>query len=271
MYYSININQIAIATYNKAEEAIKLDLIDGCIMEYLQKQSTSRFAKKNFTIKDEEVYFLICYENIIKQLPLLNIETKDAIGRRIKKLKEGRIINHFVDRKNNNKVYFNTTDLFETFFSYDLTDEKPNPSVLKTERLTDEKPNHNIYDKNINDNSINDKEKYKKENLNELIDNDLRFIAEDKEQIKIFLLDRKERKKTITERGLSILLNELNVLIDRGYNVKYCIDRAIQSNWVGIKSEWFKDNNINQKSTTQPVDYNFNGKDFINSIAEDNE
>lgn len=270
MYYSININQIAIATYNKAEESVKLDLIDGCIMEYLQKQSTSRFAKKNFIIKDDEVFFLICYENIIKQLPLLNIETKDAIGRRIKKLKEGRIINHFVDRKNNNKVYFNTTDLFETFFSYDLTDEKPKGFGFQNGRLTDEKPNHNIYDKNIKDNSINDKEKYKKQNLNELIDNDLRFTEEDKEQITIFIQDRKERKKPITERGLSILLNELKDLIDRGYNVKHCIDRALQSNWTGIKSEWFKDNNSTQKNTTQLVDYNFSGKNFINSIAEDN-
>ena len=160
MYYSININQIAIATFNKSKETVKLDLIDGCIMEYLQKQSTSRFAKKNFLItEDNEVFFLICYDNIIKQLPLLNIETKDAIGRRIKKLKQANIINHFIDRKNNNKIYFNTTDLFETFFSYDQTDEKPNPNGLQTERLTDEKPNHNIYDKNIKDKNINDKEK----------------------------------------------------------------------------------------------------------------
>lgn len=152
MYYSININQIAIAIHNKAQETLKLDLIDGAIMEYLQKQTTSKFAKKNFIIKDNEIYYLLCYENIITQLPLLNIETKDAIGRRIKKLKESHIIKHFVDRQNNNKVYFNTTELFETFFSYDQTDLKPNPHGFKTESLTDLKPNQ---DNNINDNNIN--------------------------------------------------------------------------------------------------------------------
>ena len=164
MYYSININQIAIINHNKTLNT-NLDLIDGCLMEYLQKQSTSKFAQKNFIVKDNEVYFLICYDNIIAQLPLLNIQTKDAIGRRVKKLKELGIIKYFVDRKNNNKVYFNTTELFETFFSYNQTDLKPNPPVLKTERLTDLKPNH-INDKNINDKNIKDtKEKnIKKEN-----------------------------------------------------------------------------------------------------------
>lgn len=269
MYYSININQIAIAKYNKAKESNKLDLIDGCIMEYLQKQTTSNFAKKNFIIINSEVFYLLCYENIIQQLPLINIETKDAIGRRIKKLKEENIINHFIDRKNGNKIYFNTTDLFETFFSYDLTDEKPKPSVLKTERLTDEKPNHNIYnDNSINDNSINDKVKHKKLTLEENLNNDLRFSEEDKEEIKVFLQDRKERKKPITERGLNILLNELKDLVDRGYKIKYCVDRAIQSNWTGIKSEWFRENNNMNKNIKQTISYNFDCKDDLNSIIE---
>jgi hypothetical protein len=167
MYYSININQVAIATFNQSTEITKLDLIDGCIMEYLQKQSTSNFAKKNFTTKDGEVYYLLCYDNIITQMPLLNIENKEVIGRRIKKLKEMSIINHFVDRKNNNKVYFNTTDLFETFFSYDLSTQKSIPLDSKVDTLSTQKSDH-IYDKNINDkNIISNKKINKKENLEE--------------------------------------------------------------------------------------------------------
>ena len=152
MYYMITTNQIAIVNFNKSSP-LKLDWADGYIIEYLQKQTTSNFAKKNFVIKDNEIYFLLCYDNIIKQLPLLNIETKDAIGRRIKKLKTLEIINHYVDKKNHNKVYFNTTDLFETFFSYDQTVYKPNPHGLQTESLSVHKPNH-IYDNNIKDNNI---------------------------------------------------------------------------------------------------------------------
>ena len=150
--------------------------------------------------------------------------------------------------------------------------KKEGSDSLKSRGQGSEKVGDYIYN-NIdikNNNTIINKKKNEKKDFENLIDNDLRFSEEDKKQIKIFLLDRKERKKPITERGLSILLNELKDLIDRGYNVKHCIDRAIQSNWTGIKSEWFKDNNSTQKNTTQPVDYNFSGKNFINSIAEDN-
>jgi len=126
----------------------------------------------------------------------------------------------------------------------------------------------------ISDNNISDKEKYKKENIYELIDNDLRFTEEDKEQIKIFLQDRKERKKPITERGLSILLNELKGLANRDYKIKYCIDRAIQSNWTGIKSEWFKDSVKSgiegQNNAVKVVSYNFSCKSDLDSIVEDN-
>lgn len=219
MYYSININQIAIATFNKSKETIKLDLIDGCIMEYLQKQSTSRFAKKNFLItEDNEIFFLICYDNIIKQLPLLNIETKDAIGRRIKKLKQANIINHFIDRKNNNKVYFNTTDLFETFFSYDQTDEKPNPNGLQTERLTDEKPNHNIYDKNIKDKNINDKEKN---------------IKKEKPFIKP---SREEVQEYIVQESLSINANSVMSYYDKQNWVKKNGQPVV--NWKSTIKNW---------------------------------
>lgn len=50
MYYNISINQKAIVDFNK-QNTIKIDLIDGVIIEYLQKQSTSSFAKRNHIIK----------------------------------------------------------------------------------------------------------------------------------------------------------------------------------------------------------------------------
>ena len=49
MYYSININQIAIARHNNKYDT-NFDLVDGAILEYLQKQSTSAFAKRNYKI-----------------------------------------------------------------------------------------------------------------------------------------------------------------------------------------------------------------------------
>lgn len=154
MYYNININQKAIVEFNLDNE-IKLDLADAFIIEYLQKQSTSQFAKRNFKIINNEVYYLLNYENIIKQLPLLNIDTKDAIGRRIKKLKNLKIIKHFIDRQHYNKIYFTTTELFEIFFSYQTVQE-PKPNGSRTESQTVQEPNQYI-DNNIKDNNIKDK------------------------------------------------------------------------------------------------------------------
>jgi hypothetical protein len=149
-----------------------------------------------------------------------------------------------------------------------------------TEKPYTENTDYNNTYKNNNDINKNDiikdrKEKnLKKLSLEEILDNDLRFTEEDKEQIKIFLQDRKERKKPITERGLSILLNELKDLIDRDYKIKHCIDRAIQSNWTGIKSEWFKDSSksgtIGQNNANKVVSYNFDCKSDLDSIVEDN-
>lgn len=167
MYYNISINQKAIVDFNK-QNTIKVDLVDGVIIEYLQKQTTSSFAKRNHLIKDNEVYFLLSYENIITQLPLLNIENKEVIARRIKKLKDLQIINHFVDRKQGCKIFFNTTDIFESFFSYDLPTQKSSAPDSKVDTLPTQKSSAIYIDNNINDNYISDNRKiYKKENEND--------------------------------------------------------------------------------------------------------
>ena len=59
MQYSININQLAIVNHNN-RFGTNLDIIDGVILEYLQKQSTSTFAKRNFKIVDGAVFYLLC-------------------------------------------------------------------------------------------------------------------------------------------------------------------------------------------------------------------
>jgi hypothetical protein len=160
MYYSININQIAIATHNK-NFATNLDLIDGAIIVYLAQQSISVFAKKNFIIYENEVYYRICYDNIISQLPLINIENKEVIGRRIKKLEKSGVIKFYIDKKNNNKTYFTTTELFENFVSKVPT-QKSIPADLEVGTHPTQKSTH-IYDNDTNDNStIYSKEKINK-------------------------------------------------------------------------------------------------------------
>ena len=231
MYYNISINQKAIVDFNK-QNTIKIDLIDGVIIEYLQKQSTSSFAKRNHIIKDNEIYFLLSYENIITQLPLLNIENKEVIGRRIKKLKDLKVINQFVDRKQNNKVYFNTTDIFESFFSYDLPTQKSNPPDSKVENLPTQKSNHIYIDNNINDNNINDNKKIykkeislsKKEDLEQIKENHLKennYSQEEEEAVKEYFDLRYKQHKGLakTERALKTLLNGIQELKSKGYDV----------------------------------------------------
>lgn len=159
MYYSININQIAIATHNK-NFATNLDLIDGAIIVYLAQQSVSVFAKKHFIVYENEVYYRICYDNIISQLPLINIENKEVIGRRIKKLEKAGVIKFYLDKKNNNKTYFTTTELFENFVSKVPT-QKSVVEDLKVGTQPTQKSCH-IYDNDTNDNNIN----YSKEKTN---------------------------------------------------------------------------------------------------------
>ena len=158
MYYSININQIAIARHNNKYDT-NFDLVDGAILEYLQKQSTSAFAKRNYKIFDGLVFYLLFYDNIIQQLPLIKIENKESIGRRIKKLVDANVILQKIEKIPNNgtKIYFTTTDIFETFFSYDTTQKSDGDTTQKLDGDTTQKSDELIYDKNIKNKNINDK------------------------------------------------------------------------------------------------------------------
>ena len=157
MQYSININQLAIVNHNN-RFGTNLDIIDGVILEYLQKQSTSTFAKRNFKIVDGAVFYLLCYDNIIQQLPLIKIASKDAICRRIDKLVNANVILKHIEKIPNNgtKIYFTTTEIFESFFSYDTTQKSDGDTTQKSDGDTTQKSNHIEYDNNINDKNIND-------------------------------------------------------------------------------------------------------------------
>ena len=157
MYYSININQIAIESHNKKYNT-NFDLVDGAILEYLQKQSTSSFAKRNYKIFDGLVFYLLFYDNIITQLPLIKIYNRESIGRRIKKLVEAKVILQKVEKIPNNgtKIYFTTTDIFESFFSYDSTQKSDGDSTQKLDGDSTQKSG-DIIDKNITNKNITDK------------------------------------------------------------------------------------------------------------------
>jgi len=176
MQYSININQLAIVNHNNLF-GTNLDIIDGVILEYLQKHTTSTFAKRNFKIVDGVIFYLLCYDNIIQQLPLIKIASKDAICRRIDKLLNANVILKHIEKIPNNgtKIYFTTTEIFESFFSYDTTQKSDGDTTQKSDGDTTQKSDELIYDNNINDKSINDKDTASGFSQNDFLEN---FIKE---------------------------------------------------------------------------------------------
>jgi hypothetical protein len=108
----ININQRAFSNISK-ETGVKLDLIDATIFEYIYKFSLSSKVLKKLI--NNRVYSWVSYGKIIEDNPLININSKDAIARRIKKLCEANILSKETIKEDGNKVYFSVTDLaFQT-------------------------------------------------------------------------------------------------------------------------------------------------------------
>lgn len=159
MKYNIHINQKAIIDFNNIYNT-DLDLTDACILEYLHTHTSNNFAKRNFLVQDNEIYYLLSYKNILKELPLLKITTADGFGRRIKKLEDCKIIKRYIKKLTNNndgggtKIYFNTHDIFDEFFYSVDTDSDTSRND------TDSDTSHNIYDNKTIDNNkkINKKE-----------------------------------------------------------------------------------------------------------------
>lgn len=97
MKYNININQKAII-----DNSFNLDLIDCAIIDYIKDFNwTWKMIK---SIIDWDEYFWIQYEHFLKEMPLLWINSKQALKRRIDK-----IVNEWILEKkllNWNSTYF---------------------------------------------------------------------------------------------------------------------------------------------------------------------
>ena len=102
MKYSIQINQKAIVELNK-ETGANLDLKDATIISFFKDYT--HFPKVKKQIINNEVFYWISYQWIIDENPLLEIENKDVLGRRIEKICNAGILQKFLDKKQGNKIY----------------------------------------------------------------------------------------------------------------------------------------------------------------------
>jgi hypothetical protein len=102
MKYSININQKALVELN-SETGANLDLKDATIISFFKDYT--HFPKVKKQIIDNEIFYWVSYQWIIDENPLLEIENKDVLGRRIEKICNTGILQKFLDKKDGNKVY----------------------------------------------------------------------------------------------------------------------------------------------------------------------
>ena len=131
MLYSININQLALTK-------TQLDLIDGAIMCYLHAISSSNAEDINKNRINGFTW--INFKHLISEMPLLKINNKCAISRRMKKIEKEGFINIM---KQGNNLYIKLTALFDELFFNRCS--KATVTVVSKQRIIKSDYNNNIY------------------------------------------------------------------------------------------------------------------------------
>ncbi len=122
---------------------IKVDANDAIIFRYIYDFATSNKTLKKLV--DGKLYSWISYKKIIDDNPILNIENKDIIGRRINKLLDLGLINKYLSKEDGNKIFLNMTDLAFTIVETNLPTQKSEPlHTQKSEPLPTQKSDNSI-------------------------------------------------------------------------------------------------------------------------------
>jgi len=136
MKYFITINQQGIV---QAGLHKKTDLIDWVIIDYLRDWYFTERKKFIFVPEKGTNYIWINYNFLIESLPLIQIKDKDAISKRIKKLKNLGLIDTFQTK--DNTLYFILTPYCIEIIGLKITDpqksENKEPAPSKSDTLSD--------------------------------------------------------------------------------------------------------------------------------------
>ena len=139
MKYSININQRAAVELGLSSI---VDIIDLALFDAFKSFANSARVGKRID-PDGTIWFWIAYAEILNELPLCRINTKDGIYRRMKRLEEAGIIIFNPDNQRLCKTFFRWGPNYDAMERHVPTDEKPKviPDLrMKNRRGTDEKP-----------------------------------------------------------------------------------------------------------------------------------
>ena len=143
MKYTLQVNQIAAHGIGIQD---KVDLIDLCLFDAFKSFANSARCEK--MIDEGGIWFWISYAEIIREIPLSGIKTKDGIYRRMLKLRGAGIIIFHPNNQKMTKAFFqwgpNYDGMERTDWQEIPTDEKPKVAKdlrMKNRTSTDEKPN----------------------------------------------------------------------------------------------------------------------------------
>ena len=158
MKYTIYINQ-------KELSKTDFDLVDGAILDYLYFICNSTNEK----IEEQRIngYTWVDYSKILSENPLLRINSKGALSRRIKKMEKSDFIKLFERLNNGHKLkYFALTKKSEILFTQSNNPvaekekpvaEKEKPVAEKEKPVADREPISTIKDYTIKNNTIKEK------------------------------------------------------------------------------------------------------------------
>ena len=113
------------------ELGIDISLVDLVIFEFLRSFETKTYCKKE-KLDDEQIYFWVSHELIMKQLPILGIKTKRGIIDRINNLVNIGLLIRYTSPKGVNKSYYRFTALADRFDSGCTCEQNFTPPVNKT-------------------------------------------------------------------------------------------------------------------------------------------
>ncbi len=236
------------------ELGIDISLTDLVIFEFLRSFETKTYCKKE-KLDDEQIYFWVSHELIIKQLPILGIKTKRGIIDRINNLVNIGLLIRYTSPKGVNKSYYRFTALADRFDCDFPCEQNFTPPVNKTSHPCEQnftppvnKTSHN----NIQDiqeqedkNTIipplsptgeteSPKEKEKpKDATEEFIENSV------KEDFKPIMREwcqyKREKKQKYTPTGLKACYAKLLKLSNANPNTaRQIIEQSMANNWAGL-------------------------------------
>lgn len=124
MKYNIIVNQFAIV-----ESGIDIDIIDAAILDCMVAFFNS---KRCVSMTDDfGTFFWVSHQNIIDNLPLINIKSKSGIKKRIEKLVSNKLLAIHPSSRNFGRSYYKIGDRFHelNFSKEEQIETKPRPET----------------------------------------------------------------------------------------------------------------------------------------------